>query len=702
MIYDAPEIKRMLSNEAERFCSFYLRHGRKYGQSEWRAADIMDSMPSGKPGKSFVVTLTGSKAGLWYENSTGESGHIIDVICKQKGVAFRDALKIAKEFLGIREEDNWREFQKKSPAAQKKISSAELKPAAEGSPVWNYLVHERGIKPEVVSKYGVCENAVPVWFRDCQKKLPAIAYPVYKTTERAGDSELVNIKYLAVERSPEGKKYISQHPLGTNHLIFMNRIPRTSRNVVICEGEIDALTMAGAGLPAVSVPAGAHGDRQDGQPHANNEWLTNDYIWLAGFDEIYLCFDSDDAGRNAERALFYRLGVERTKVIRIPEVDENVKDPNSYAEYCAENGMDVDAELKKLVENATQLNPETIKNAVQYKQQLYDLMFPSGNKPVGWVLPNCNFGEHFMIRGGEVSDITGFGGHGKSEWLNDLIISLCMENDEKAVIGSFEIPPARTLLSMIRQLSGRRRISIVDDRGNETPDVALFDEAVSMLNKHILFYDFVGTAEAKSVLEAYALAARMYGVKFFVIDSLMCMDIEEVDSQGQKEFMNRLREFVIKYGVHVFLVCHSRKPSEKKREETYIPWKHDILGSVHISNLAWNVITVWRNVSKDIRYQEAVQNMQEAEAEFEVSRSESARQKYSSWKKKAEQIYAENDCVVAIRKQRDGTGELPLKQLWFDPDSHQYRNKPNHEIRNYLSDRKQERKHYADEEDIDI
>ncbi|MBP3358430.1 MAG: AAA family ATPase [Opitutales bacterium] len=684
MIYDAHEIKRLLANDAERFCSMYLRHGRKYGPKEWRCSDIQDS----GSGKSFVVTLTGSKAGLWYENSTGESGHIIDIICKQKDVTFREALKIAQEFLGIQNEDNWKNFQKKSTPS-KKISSAELTPVKEGMDSWVYLTQERGLKPLILKAYGVCENAVPVWHRDVQRKVKSIAFPVYQTTDKANESVLVNIKYLGLER-PEGKKLLAQHPLGTNHLIFMNRIPRNARSVIICEGEIDALTMAGAGFNAVSVPAGAHGDRQDGQPHANNEWLTNDYIWLAGFEEIYLCFDNDEAGRNAERSLFYRLGVERTKVIRIPNVDEDVKDPNSYARYCAENGLDADAELAKLVKNATALNPETIKYAVQYREQLHDLMFPKDGKAPGYVLPNANFGEHFMIRLGEVSAVTGFGGHGKSEWLNDLIVSMCMEYDEKAVIGSFEIKPARTLLSMIRQLSGRKRLSIVSDSGDELPDEKKFDEALDLLNQHVMFYDYVGTAESKLVLEAYALAAKMYGVKFFVIDSLMCMDIEEEDNQGQKEFMNRLREFVIKYQVHIFLVCHSRKPSEKKREETYIPWKHDILGSVHISNLAWNVITVWRNISKGVRYQEALQNVQNAQAELETTRNvdhcASAKQKLSSWQKKADAIYAENDSVVAIRKQRDGTGELPLKQLWFDPASRQFRNKPQHSIRNYLSD----------------
>lgn len=691
MIYDADEVKRMLVNEVERFCGYFLRHGRKYGDSEWRCSDILDSEPGGK---SFVVTLKGPKAGLWYENKTGEAGHIIDIIMAQKDIAFGKALDVAKEWLGIREEDRFSPPKKSAPQKKSDISKRDLIPANENCDTWKYLCGERGIKPEIIRKYGVCENAVPIWFRDIQGKEKAIAFPAY-TIDSEGESHLANVKYLAIKRTDEGKKLLAQHPMGTNHLIFMNRIPRDAREVVICEGEIDALTMAGAGLNAVSVPAGAHGDRSDGKPHANNEWLTNDYAWLSRFETVYLCFDSDDAGRNAERALFYRIGINRTKVVHIPDVgDPKIKDPNSYARYLAENECDVDAELQKLVKNATALNPETLKFAIQYRQQLYDLMFPKDGEAPGYRLPNCDFGDHFKIRPGEVTVVSGFGGHGKSEFLNDLIVSMCEEYGEKAVIGSFETPPARTLLSMARQISGRRRIVFVDDAGNETVDEKGFDDACQMLNNDVLFYDFVGTAESKKALEAYGLAARMYGVKFFVIDSLMCMDIEEDDSQGQKEFMNLLREFVLKYGVHMFVVAHSRKPTEKKREETYIPWKHDILGSVHISNLAWNVLIPWRNISKGARYQEAVNKMEIA--------ATADQQEY--WRKKAEEVFAECDCVVAIRKQRDGTGELPIKELWFDPDSRQYRSKAHYPIRNYLAkyQKRLEQKKEIESEVVDI
>ena len=75
----------------------------------------------------------------------------------------------------------------------------------------------------------------------------------------------------------------------------------------------------------------------------------------------------------------------------------------------------------------------------------------------------------------------------------------------------------------------------------------LFLAGMKFLDDHVMFYDFQGQANSKMVLQAYELAARMYGAKIFVIDSLTRMDIAEDDFQGQKDFMNALADFALKF-----------------------------------------------------------------------------------------------------------------------------------------------------------
>ena len=687
MQHTADEIKSMLNARAEQFCGQFLSRGRSHGKL-WRCGNILNS----DSGKSFVVTIAGAECGLWYENGTpaaivgkngGKSGTLIDILIAQKRCNFAEALKAAKEWLGIYDDKVIHRWEKQdAPERQEYISVKNLTPAAPGSPAWEYLTGERGIPGEILKKYGVCDALH--WFPGAQKKLNAMAFPV----KSPDGKEVLNVKYIAFERTEKGGKHITQESGGTNHLMFMNAVSDDARDIVICEGEIDALTIAAAGFNAVSVPAGAHGDKQDGEAHKNNEWLKNDYDWLANFEEIRLCFDNDDKGKEAERSLYFRLGIERTLVVAIPELDfgkgQKVKDPNGLAQYSAENGADPFEAIREVVNSAESIDPEMLKRADKYRADVHKLMFPPDGKPDGRYLPNCNFGEHFMIRDGEITIGTGFAGHGKSEFLNDLIVSLCADG-ERACIGSFETPPARTLFSMWKQAVGMEKPVEIDEAGNEHEIDGLYDKGFDWLNERMFFYDYIGTAESKKVIAAFEYAAKRYGVKIFVVDSLMCMDVDEEDTQRQKQIMNEFREFVIKYNVHLFLVAHSRKTGEKKREESYIPSKHDILGSVHIGNLAWNIISVWRNVSKEERHSNALNKIQHAA-------SPEAKKKAVE---DAKRIFDENDTVVAVRKQRNGGGGMPHKQLWFDPDSKQFRGRPKYEPRNYL---KHERDRWPDTE----
>ena len=71
----------------------------------------------------------------------------------------------------------------------------------------------------------------------------------------------------------------------------------------------------------------------------------------------------------------------------------------------------------------------------------------------------------------------------------------------------------------------------------------------------------------------------------------MKVNINENDEYNQqKQFVSRLCDFVKKFNVHVHLVAHPRKTSADTDE----PGKVDIKGSSHITDLAHNVIVLYR------------------------------------------------------------------------------------------------------------
>jgi len=113
------------------------------------------------------------------------------------------------------------------------------------------------------------------------------------------------------------------------------------------------------------------------------------------------------------------------------------------------------------------------------------------------------------------------------------------------------------------------------------------------------------------------------------------------------------------------LVAHSKKPSEKQREGVYIPFSYDINGSAAIPNIAHNVVVVSRNILKEAEMEQLEQ------------------QKDVSWEKKLE-VIAKYDAQFCVRAQREGDGERPMKGLYFDKESWQYRDKRELPRVNYL------------------
>ena len=109
-----------------------------------------------------------------------------------------------------------------------------------------------------------------------------------------------------------GRKEEWREPKGGKNILFgMTTIPDDVTELVICEGEIDAITWAQYGYHAVSVPGGA----------GSLGWLDICWVWLQRFRKVHISFDEDRAGRAKVMEIVQRLGMARTDIIRLPEKD---------------------------------------------------------------------------------------------------------------------------------------------------------------------------------------------------------------------------------------------------------------------------------------------------------------------------------------------------------------------------------------------
>ena len=256
-------------------------------------------------------------------------------------------------------------------------------------------------------------------------------------------------------------------------------------------------------------------------------------------------------------------------------------------------------------------------------------------------LPWTKTHDSFEFRKGEVTLWGGQNGHGKSQIVSQIVLSL-IGQEEKVVIASFEMKPVITMQRLARmwigmnpfspEFQGNKGIAALDD---------MYDQFCEWTDGKLWLYDQMGTAEADNVIGMARYAAKELHVTHIVIDNLAkCIDFED-DYNGQKTFVNELTSIARDYNVHVHLVHHLKKPAN----ENALPDKHDMKGSGSITDQVDNVMLVWRNKAKE----EAVKG---------------------SFAKPDEP-----DQRIYCRKQRnyEGSGEgEPTIRLWFHRDSQQY------------------------------
>ncbi len=578
----AGELAAMLARDAEGVARMLLPQGKREGH-EWRAGST-----DGEAGKSLGVHLTGQKAGVWSDFGTGEAGDLLDLWATVRGVGIGDACRQVSEYLGVREahvENPKPNYSRPKPSAKSALSSEHQ--------AW---LRGRGLSDESVAAYRLRSNGDEILF-------PSFI---------AG--EFVAAKY---RRLPKAFRVDANcEPV----LFGWQAIPAAAREVVIVEGEIDAIAMHTMGRPALSVPfGGGTGEKQA-------KWIASEFDRLAVFDRIYLALDSDAAGEQATAEIIKRLGRERCYVVELPKKDAN---------ECLLSGMTA-ADLAEYIDGAKTVDPEALRNAKDYTDDVVsEFSRVAGND--GIALPWGKAKEALTFRMGEVIVLAGINGHGKSEVAGHMVVQ-ALHDRWRACVASMEFRPQKWLKRMVRQACGV-----------EQPADAFIKHAVQWMGERLWVFDTTGTAKSATILETFAYAAKRYGVDLFVIDNLAKCGFDEDDYNGQKGFVDKLTDFAKTYDVAVILVAHMRKGQNENEDAG----KMGVKGSGAITDMVDTVLSVWRNKPKEDR-------LRIAEGKGEQP---------------AEDEMVKPDAVLTCSKQRNGEDE-PKIALWFDKGSHQFLGSP--------------------------
>lgn len=537
------EISAMLARDAESVAKRLLPNGKRVG-NEWKCGSL-----AGESGQSLSLRLTGDKAGLWSDFATGEGGDLIDLWRETHGMTVPDAIKAAKDYLGIADKaPSFVSPPKKYTKPQPVETTSE--PTCEAV---SFITRERLISVETI-------NA----FRVGQYK-NAIAFPSYSP-----DGELVMVKLRALA---EKKFRLSEANLKPC-LFGWQAVPDTARSVVICEGEFDAMAWREYGFTALSVPFG-------GGKGAKQDWIEHELDHLERFDDVLISMDMDDTGKKAVSEIVDRIGRHRCRVVNLPAKDAN---------ECLLHGITT-AEIIGVVAKARTMDPSELRNAGDYLTDVLAAFNPSEDD-VGFATPwdKC---KSLRFRRGEVTIIAGVNGHGKSEAAGQFTID-AISQGEKACVASMEFKPHKWIARLVRQATAVAN-----------PTNSFIETAMNWLAGGLWVFDVATTAKTDVLLEVFAYARRRYGITLFVIDNLSKLNIDLDDYNRQREFIDEITDFAKQHDVHVFLVAHMKKGEDDARPGG----KFDVKGSGAITDLADNVLVWWRNRVKEEKVRKGADGM---------------------------------------------------------------------------------------------
>lgn len=579
----------MLATAADRVAAYLLPNGKRSGP-EWCVGSI-----NGEAGESMKVRVTGTKVGVWQDFAGHDSGDLLDLWAAVRGCDISTALREAKAWLGIRDVA--------LTTTEAKTYQKPRRPEGATKPLpqtMQWLSEVRKIGPEAVAAYQVAQ--VSHWqLGQC------LVFPFKH------GAELVALKY----RKVPGKEFTQE--AGCEPCLFgWQAIPPMARDVVIVEGELDALACWQYGFPALSVPAGGGGG-------GKQQWIAHEFDRLARFDRIFLCLDADGPGQEATAEILKRLGLERCLIVTLPE---GCKDAND----CLMQGIDR-SEFADCIKGARSIDPPELRDVLAFTEEVVNLLC-SDEPEAGVPLPWKKCGDSLLFRPGETIVLAGINGHGKSQMVGWLLLNAIKWEQVRACVASLEFRTAKWLARLVKQGSGT---------GNPTPRQARY--VMHKLGGELYSFDLQSGVNWRRMLEVFKYASRRYGCKFFIIDNLAKCGIPEDDYRAQHEFMGALTSFNRDNDTTTILVHHMRKGDSEEGQ----PNKMAVKGSGSITDLADTVLSIWRNKKKELKVKAAIERGDEI----------------------PEELIRESDAQLICSKQRNGDDE-PMVKLWFDRKSYQY------------------------------
>jgi len=435
----------------------------------------------------------------------------------------------------------------------KKIETSPL-----GENAISFLRH-RGISEETAKKVNL--KYAKNYIQSAKAEVDCILFPY---TNKGED-------YAQKIRSIEGKGFSCN---GAPQTFFNIDNVEQGKDLIICEGEMDALALIEAGYTSsVSVPNGAVMKVAENQvdPKEDNKfkflWNAKKQIDEAG--KIIIATDADDAGQAMAEEIARRIGKDKVFKIHYPE---GCKDANDVLLKHGKDGVD------SLITGASPWPVAGLFDAKHFFEDVDEIYEKGVGSGVSTGYKNVD--ELYSIVEGQLTVVTGHPSSGKSEFIDQLMVNLAEREGWKFAICSFENEPRIHIAKLISKFL---RLPFFDGKTPRMTKEEMEGGKQFVQSNFSFLYQADGTlSSVDSIIERLKVAVLRHGIRGAIIDPYNYIQKDKSDTSETEwvsDVLTRLRVFAQAHGIHLWFVAHPTKMMRDSNGEVPAPKGYDISGS---------------------------------------------------------------------------------------------------------------------------
>ena len=358
-------------------------------------------------------------------------------------------------------------------------------------------------------------------------------------------------------------------------LFGQHLFPKGGRYLTITEGEFDAASvyqMSGSKYASVSIKNGAQSALKDCKAQ---------YEWIDSFDNVIICFDSDEAGQTAAKEVASLFAGKA----RIVKHHPDFKDANDYLENSRSD------DFKSAWWSAEIHTPDgiiagkTLWDSVNQPVEKASVQYPWNG------LNDLTYG----VRHHELVTLTAGSGVGKSQVMREILYHVLRDTESNIGCIFLEESVAKTAKSLM-SLHANKRLHLPTVESTEEERRDAFNATLG--TDRLFFYDHFGSTSVENIVGQVRYLSKAHDCKYVFLDHLSIIVSAQENGDERKaidEVMTRLRMLVQETGIALFLVSHLRRPSGKGHEEGASTSLADLRGSASIAQLSDIVLGFERN-----------------------------------------------------------------------------------------------------------